>query len=102
MVGIAQVLVIAEQMGSWEMHLHANTACLPLFVAAGHPNYLKSACLYFQKMHTLEDENSEVHQKFQCGFHVIRCSSQYWAGLGSDLVIEQTLMHSLKRQGSLM
>ena len=56
MVGIAQVLVIAERMRSWEIHLRAITACLPLFVAAGHPNYLKSARLYLQKMHTLEDK----------------------------------------------
>ena len=101
MVGIAQVLVIAERMWSWEMYLHAITACLPLFEAAGHPNYLKSARLYLQKMHTLEDENPEVHHKFQFGFHVMRGSSQYWTGLGSDRVIEQTLMSSLKRQGGL-
>ena len=30
------------------------------------------------------------------GLHVIRRTNQYWAGLGSDLVIEQTLMRSLK------
>ena len=76
-------------MGSWEMHLSAILACLPLCATAGHPNYLKSARFYLQKMHTLEDENPEVHHNFQSGFHVIRGSSQYWAGLGSDRVIEQ-------------
>jgi len=52
-------------------------------------------------MYELKDDNPEVHQKFQSGFHVIRRSSQYSAGLGSDLVIEQTLMRSLKSQGGL-
>ena len=33
--------------------------------------------------------------------HVIRRTNQYWAGLGSDLVIEQTLMRSLKSSGGL-
>ena len=33
--------------------------------------------------------------------HVIHRSNQYWAGLSSDLVIEQTLMRSLKSSGGL-
>ena len=102
MLGTAQVLVKAEWVGSWEMYLHAITACLPLCAAADLPTYLKSACVYLQKMHALEEENPEVHQKFQSVFHVIRLSRQYWASLCSDHVIEQTLMRSLKRQGGLM
>ena len=47
-------------------------------------------------MVTLESDNPAVFQKFVNGFHVIRRSDRYWAGLGSDLVIEQTLMRSLK------
>ena len=35
------------------------------------------------------------------GYHVIRRSNNVWAGLGSDLVIEQTLMRSLKSTGGL-
>ena len=101
MLSIARALVSADRMGSWEMHLSAVSACLLIFVAAGHPNYLKSARLYLQKMYALKDDNPEVHQKFHSGFHVIRRSSQFWASLGSDLVIEQTLMHTLKSQGGL-
>ena len=99
MIRTARALVAADRMGSWKMHLHAISTCLPIFAAAGHPNYLKSAHLYLQKMHALQKDNPMVYQKFQSGFHVIRRSSQYWAGLGSDLVIEQTLMRSLKSQG---
>ena len=101
MVGIARTLVAADRMGSWEMHLHAISACLPIFAAAGHLNYLKSARIYLQKMRALKDDNPEVYQKFQSGFHVTRRSNQHWAGLGTDLVIEQTLMRSLKSQGGL-
>ncbi|KAG1681449.1 hypothetical protein GQR58_011839 [Nymphon striatum] len=101
MLRIARALVAADRTGSWDMHLQAISACLPIFAATGHPNYLKSPRLYLEKMLALEDDNPEVHQKFQSGYHVIRRSDQYWAGLSSDLVIEQTLMRSLKSQGGL-
>ena len=101
MLGVARELVEADRTGSWQMHLHAISDCLPIFSDAGHPNYLKSAYLYLQKMVTLESDNPTVFQKFVNGFHVIRRSDQYWAGLGSDLVIEQTLMRSLKSTGGL-
>lgn len=83
------------------MHLHAVSDCLSIFAAAGHPNYLKSAYLYLQKMMALEIENPEVFQKFMHGYHVIRRSEKFWTGLGCDLVIEQTLMRSLKSTGGL-
>ena len=101
MLGVARELVEADRTGSWQMHLHAISDCLPIFSAAGHPNYLKSAYLYLQNMVTLESDNPAVFQKFVNGFHVIRGSDQYWADLGSDLVIEQTLMRSLKSTGGL-
>ena len=101
MLGVARELVEVDRTGLWQMHLHAISDCLPIFSAAGHPNYLKSAYLYLQKMVTLESDNPAVFQKFVNGFHMIRRSDQYWAGLGSDLVIEQTLMRTLKSTGGL-
>ena len=82
------------------MHLHAISECLPIFAAAGHVNYLKSAYLYIQKMVMLEKDNPVVFQKFVDVLHVIRRTHQHWA-LGSDLVIEQTVMWSLKSTGGL-
>ena len=61
MLGIARALFAADRMGSSEMHLSAVSACLPIFAAAGHRNYLKSAHLYLQKMYALKDDNPEVH-----------------------------------------
>ena len=43
-------------------------------------------------MKYLEKQNPKVFHEFMNGFHVIRRTNQYWAGLGSDLVIEQTLI----------
>ena len=87
MVGISRPRVAADRMWCRELHLSAIAACLPVSAAAGHSNYLKSSRLYLQKMLALEN--------------VIRRSNQYWTGLGSDLVIEQTRMRSLKSQGGL-
>ena len=79
---------MADRTGSWQTHIAALTECLPIFAAAGHFNYLKSAHLYMQNMQQLETSYPTVYQKYQEGYHVIRRSDQFWAGLGSDLVIE--------------
>ena len=65
---------------------------LPTFAAGGHSNSLKSSYLYLQKMKYLEKQNPKVFHEVLNGFHVIRRTSQYWAGLGSDLVTEQIVM----------
>ena len=38
---------------------------------------------------------------FQHGLHVVRRSDRFWAGLSTDLYIEQVLMKSLKSTGGL-
>ena len=81
------------------MHLDAILEALPTFAAGGNSNYLNFSYLYPQKMKYLEKQNPKVNHEFMNEFHVIRRTSQYWAGLGSDLVIEQTLMRSLKSTG---
>lgn len=101
MVRIARMLVMADRMGSWDRHLTTVAECLPIFAAAGHSYYLKSAYLYLQSIQNLEKNNPTVFRMFKEGFHVIRRSDKFWAGLGSDLVIEQTLMRSLKSTGGL-
>ena len=45
MVRVVRKLIKADRTGSWIMHLHAIADCLPIFAAAGHANYLKSAYL---------------------------------------------------------
>ena len=52
-------------------------------------------------MSKLENRHSDVYLKFVNGRHVVRRSKKFWAGLSSDLVIEQTLMRSLKTSGGL-
>ena len=92
---------MADRTGSWKMHLQALADCLQIFAAAGHFKYLKSAYYYLQEMSELENRHPDVYIKFINGRHVIRRSSKFWAGLSSDLVIEQTLMRSLKTSRGL-
>ena len=56
---------------------------------------------YLQGMLELENRHPDVYLKFVNGRHVVRRSNKFWAGLSSDLVIEQTLMRSLKTSVSL-
>ena len=52
-------------------------------------------------MHDLQTKHPEVYKSFQDGLHVVRRSDCYWAGLSTDLAIEQVLMRSIKTSGGL-
>ena len=52
-------------------------------------------------MSSLEADHPDVYRKFEAGFHVVQRSNRLWAGLSTDLVIEQVLMRSLKTSGGL-
>ncbi|PIK40129.1 hypothetical protein BSL78_23030 [Apostichopus japonicus] len=101
MVDLLRLFIKAERTGNWNLHLSTIKEMLPFFAAAGHNLYLKSAYIYLQMMIQLEVDHPEVHAAFQNGHHVIRRSNRFWAGLSSDLVIEQVLMRSLKTTGGL-
>jgi hypothetical protein len=74
---------------------------LNLFVATGHINYARSTRLYLQLMSELPEKHPWLHDQFEKGFDTVRRSDRYWAGLWTDLVIEQVLMRSLKSRGGL-
>ena len=52
-------------------------------------------------MNRLPDTHPTVFEHFKKGMHPIRRSDRKWAGLSTDLVIEQELMRSLKTTGGL-
>ena len=53
-------------------------------------------------MLTLRDTHPWLYQQFsENGFHAVRRSEKFWAGLWSDLIIEQTMMQSVKSRGGL-
>jgi len=101
MIDILRKFIRAERTGNWELHLQSIQAILPYMAASGHNSYTKSGTLYLQQMSNLPTQHPNVYQHFRDGLHVIRRSNQLWAGLSSDLVIEQVLMRSLKTSGGL-
>jgi len=74
---------------------------LPYLASAGHNLYAKSVRLYLQFMSSLETDHPDVYREFEPVFHVVRRTNHLWAGLSTDLVIEQVLMRNLKTSGGL-
>ena len=101
MVDILRLFIKAERTGDWMLHLKSLQEMLPFFAASGHNLYAKSAYIYVQQMLQLADSHPDVFAFFRSGYHVVRRSDRYWAGLSSDLVIEQTLMRTMKTTGGL-
>ena len=102
MVNILRLFIKAERTGNWRLHLQALSEMLPYLAAAGHNLYAKSVRLYLQFMSSLETDHPDVYREFEAGFHVVQRTNRLWAGLSTELVIEQVLMRSLKTSGSLM
>jgi len=101
MLDILRKYIRAERTGNWALHLQAIQEMLPYLAASGHNLYAKSARVYLQQMSNLKTQHPNVQQRFDEGFHVVRRSDRLWAGLSSDLIIEQVLMRSLKTSGGL-
>ena len=101
MVNILRTFIKAERTANWELHLQAVSEMLPYLAASGHNLYVKCARLYLQSMSNLRDHHPAVYRDIVSGLHVVRRSDRLWAGLSTNLVIEQVLMRSLKTSGGL-
>ena len=86
---------------TWLLHLQALKLMLPFLAATGHHNYTKSLVLYLNKMESLQDTHPDLYSKFVDGLFVLRRSENYWAGVYTDLYIEQVLMKNVKAVGGL-
>ena len=101
-VETVKLFIRAERTGNWNLHLIGVGKMMNLFAATGHINYAKSSRLYLQLMLELPTEHPWLYNYFtEHGFHSLRRSSRYWAGLWTDLVIEQVMMRSIKSRGGL-
>lgn len=102
-VDVLKQFIWAERTGDWELHLHSVRKMIPLFHAAGHFAYAKSARLYLQDMEDLGRKMSPAdHQKFtNGGYFTIRRTDCFWGGNFSDQTIEQELMRLLKTSGGM-
>ena len=98
MVDLMQLFIRSERTGDWALHLEMLHGMLPYLAAAGHSLYTKSIHIYLQRMTQLPDASQTI---FTEGLYVVRRSNRFWAGLSTDLVIEQVLMRSMKTCGGL-
>ena len=101
MIIILHKFIRAERTGNFKLHLRSVFEMLPYLAAAGHYNYTKSVVVYLQQMKSLCITHPEIHAAFLKGCHVARRTNRFWAGISSDLTIEQTLMRSAKSTGGL-
>ena len=92
MVNILCTFIKAERTANWELHLQAVSEMLSYLAASGHNLSIKCAQLYLQSMSNLRDDHPAVYRDFVSGLHVVTRSDRLWAGLSTDLVIEQVLM----------
>ena len=101
MVDILRNFVRSERTGDWKLHLQTLRDMLSYLAAAGHNAYTKSIHVYLQRLDQLPLMHPEVQKHFDNGLHVVWQTDRYWAGLSTDLVIEQVLMRSVKSTGGL-
>lgn len=100
MVTLALDFVRAERLGLFQEHLDAVRRMLPYFHASGHFLYAKSAHLYLQDMLKLEETMDEqTYENFRNGFFTVKRTEKYNSGTWTDMVIEQSLMKSMKTEG---
>lgn len=100
-VGIIKQFLTAERTSDWSLHLQTVSQMLPLFAASGHTNYAKCARLYLQLMSELPESHPWIHQQLSSRRHTVRRSNRHWAGLSTDLAIEQVMMRAVKSRGGL-
>ena len=89
-IEVMEDFICCERLGMRDGHLNAVIALLNLFAATCHIHYAKSARLCVQEM-----------RKFVEEYHTVRRSERQWAGLWTDIVIEQVQIRSLKSGGDL-
>ena len=100
-VGVLKRFILAERTSNWTLHVQSTADMLNLFAASGHIHYAKSARFYVQQMQSLPEKYPWLYDIFIHGLHAVRRSNRHWSGLWSDLVIEQTLMRTIKSRGGL-
>jgi len=101
-VSILKQFIQAERTGNMKLHLSAVSKMLTLFAGTGHNMYTKCARLYLQQIKELCVSHPWLYQQFmEHGYHVVRLSDRYWAGLSTDSLIEVKLMRSIKGRGGL-
>ena len=101
MVDLLKMFLRSQRTGDFQLYLRCLQDMHPYLAASGHNHYVKSVQIHLQDMLELKETSPDVYNRFSSGLFVIRRSDRFWAGLPSDLVIEQVLMRTIKTTGGL-
>ena len=101
LVDIVRKYIMTERTGNWALHLQTIQNMLPYLAASGHNLYTNSAKVCLQQMANRNEEYPDVRERFQDGLQEMRRSERLWAGLSSDLIIEQGIMRCMNTSGGL-
>lgn len=101
MVDLLTTFLRSQRTSDFQLYLRCLQDMHPYLAASGHNHYVKSVQIHLQDMLELKETNLDVYNRFRSGLFVIRRSDHFWAGLPSDLVIEQALMRTIKTTGGL-
>lgn len=103
MVTLMKKFIDSERCGDWSGHLNCVQQMIHFFHASGHFQYAKCSHLYVQDMVALQSSNPRVFKEFAAekGYFAINRTGSRWAGVWSDMTVEQTLMRSMKTSGGL-
>ena len=93
---IVKEFLVAVKTCNCYLHLQTLMKMINLFAASGHRNHGKWSRLYLQETLSLSDTNPWLNKQFEYGYHAVPYSNRSWRGIWSNLIIEQTLMHSIK------
>ena len=100
-IEIIKDFICCERLGMWDAHMNAVTALLNLFAATCS---LCQVCSPLCPGNAQASVNSSLASPEVCrriSHCTVRRSERLWAGLWTDIVIEQVLMRSLKSQCGL-
>lgn len=101
MIEILRAFIRSVRIGDWYLYLQCLCDMHPYFAAAGHNNYTKSLSIFIQKMQDLQTNHPDVYEAFSKGLFPVRRTEGVWAGIPTDLFIEQVLMAGIKSSGGL-
>ena len=101
MMDILLKFLKAERTGQWELHFESMYDMLPYLAASDHNMHAKSVYIFLRNMAQLQQHHPRVYVNIFQGYHVVRRTDRFWAGIALDVVIEQMLMRSVKSIGGL-
>ena len=89
-----------ERTGQFELQLQTLDRMRPCLASTGHHQYAKAITLFLNDMMHIKNDRPDMWKKL-LKTPVVRHSYSRWAGLHTDLIIEQVLMCALKSIGGL-